>query len=214
MPGVRSDLPHRHLVRSPGALDRFPVDLLRAGPALGGPKHDHRPARAVGDASLARGPLDVVDLLDHGVERHRELLVDERRVVAGHEEGVVPVALHERPKLLLGDSGEDRRTRDLVAVEVEDRQHRAVALGIEELVRMPAGRQRSGLGLTVADDGADEQIGVVERGAVGVRERVPELATLVDRARRLRRDVAGDAARERELAEERPQAGLVRVMLG
>ena len=47
-----------------------------------------------------------------------------------------------------------------------------------------------------------EQIRVVERGAVGMAERVPELAALVDRARRLGRHVARDAARERELPEE------------
>ena len=67
---------------------------------------------------------------------------------------------------------------------------------------MPARRQRPGLGLAVADDAADEQVGVVERGAVGVGERVAELAALVDRAGRLRRDVARDPAGERELAEQ------------
>ena len=33
---------------------------------------------------------------------------------------------------------------------------------------MPAGRERAGLGLAVADDAGDDQIGVVERGAEGV----------------------------------------------
>ena len=66
-----------------------------------------------------------------------------------------------------------------------------------------------GLRLAVADDRADEQVRVVERRAVGVRERVAELAALVDRARRLGRDVAGDAARERELAEQLAHALLV-----
>src|SRR5690606_9548393 len=58
----------------------------------------------------------------------------------------------------------------------------------------------------------------VERGAVRVGERVAELAALVDRPGRLRRDVARDAAGEGELAEEPPQAlGVlrdVRVRLG
>ena len=56
---------------------------------------------------------------------------------------------------------------------------------------------------------ADEQVGVVERRAVGVDERVAELAALVDRARRLGRDVARDAAGEGELPEQPPQALLV-----
>ena len=44
--------------------------------------------------------------------------------------------------------------------------------------------------------------GVVERRAVGMREAVAELAALVDRARRLRRHVRADVAREGELLEE------------
>ena len=51
-----------------------------------------------------------------------------------------------------------------------------------------------------------------------MRERVAELAALVDRARRLGRDVARDPAGERELPEELAQAvlvlGDVRVDLG
>ena len=59
-----------------------------------------------------------------------------------------------------------------------------------------------GLGLAVADDARDDQVRVVERRAVGVREGVAELAALVDRAGRLGRDVARDAAREAELLEQ------------
>jgi hypothetical protein len=51
-----------------------------------------------------------------------------------------------------------------------------------------------------------------------VTQRVAELAAFVDAARRLRRDVAGDAARKRELPEQDLQAGFVardrRVNLG
>ena len=79
---------------------------------------------------------------------------------------------------------------------------------------MPAGGERAGLGLAVADDAGDDQVGVVERRAEGVAEAVAELAPLVDRARRLGRDVAGDAAGERELREEPLQARLVRAMFG
>ena len=83
---------------------------------------------------------------------------------------------------------------------------------------MPARRERPGLGFAVADDAGDEQVRVVERRAERVREGVAELAALVDRARRLGRDVRRDAARERKLAEELAQPGFVlrdmRVELG
>ncbi len=58
------------------------------------------------------------------------------------------------------------------------------------------------LRLAVADHAGDEQIRVVERRAVGMAERVAELAALVNRSRRLGRDVARHPARERELPEE------------
>ena len=203
---VRPDLGERHLVRSPGPLDREPVDLLRAGPALGRPEDDHRPGRPVGDpAGPGRG-------LDRGGSRGCTAssvaaiawcMVG--RVVARHEVRPVAVALHERAELVLGDPGQDRRVGDLVAVEVEDRQDGAVVDRVEELVRVPARGERPGLRLAVADDAADDEIRVVEGGAVGVGERVAELAALVDRARRLGRHVAGDAARERELAEQLAQ---------
>ena len=123
-------------------------------------------------------------------------------IVALDEMRRVAVAAQQMVELLVRNAREHGRIGDLVAVEMQDRQHRAVAHGIEELVRMPARRQRPGLGLAVADDAGDDQVGIVERRAVGVRQRVAELAALVDRARRLRRDVARDAAGEGELGEE------------
>ena len=106
----------------------------------------------------------------------------------------------------LGNAGEHGRVRDLPAVQVQDREDGAVPRRVEELVRVPARRHRPGLGLAVADDAGDEKLRVVEGRAEGVRERVSELAALVDRPRRLGRDVAGDAAGEGELAEQPPQA--------
>src|SRR5207245_9948792 len=75
---------------------------------------------------------------------------------------------------------------------------------IRELVRMQARRQWPRFGFAVTDHAADEKFRIVERGAVCVGERVAELATLVDGAWSLRRDVARDAARKRELAEQPP----------
>jgi hypothetical protein len=93
---------------------------------------------------------------------------------------------------------------------MQDRQHGAVAGGVQELVRVPARRQRPGLRLAVADDAGDEQVRVVERSAERVDERVAELAALVDRSRHLRGDVARDSAGKRELTKEPSHALFVR----
>ena len=54
------------------------------------------------------------------------------------------------------DPGEHRRIGDLVAVEMQDRQHHAVLGGVGELVGVPAGGQGAGLRFTVADDRRDQ----------------------------------------------------------
>ena len=199
---VVTDARQRHLVRSPAAFDPDSVDVVGTSPSLGRAHHDHRPTGALGAAAVARPLLDGADLVERSVERLGHRVVDALRVVARDEPRRVPVALHQRAQLVLRDPREHRRVGDLVAVEVQHRQYGTVAGRVEELVRVPARRERTGLRLAVADHTADDQARVVERRAVPVRERVPQFPTLVDRAGGLRRDVARDAAGERELAEQ------------
>ncbi len=124
------------------------------------------------------------------------------RRVALDEIGRVAVAAKEVIELLMADAGEDAGVGDLVAVEMQDRQDDTVGRRIEELVGVPAGRERSGLGFAVAHDAGDDEIGIVEGRAIGVRERVAEFTAFMDGARRLGRNVARDAAGKRELGEE------------
>ena len=118
-------------------------------------------------------------------------------------------ALKELGEFFVGHAGKDGGVGDLVAVEVQDRQDDTVGCRVHELVGLPRGRKRAGLGLAVAHHGHGQQARVVHDGAVGVAERVAELAALVDGAGRLGRKVTRDAAGIRELAEELLQAGLV-----
>src|SRR5215470_8954067 len=67
---------------------------------------------------------------------------------------------------------------------------------------MPARRKWSGFGLAVANHAGDDELGVIERGAVGMGKTVAELAPFIDRARRLGRHVARNTARKRELSEQ------------
>ena len=163
-------LGERHLVRAPGALGRQPVDQLRAGPALRRAQHDHRPARprrslvararAAGSRRSRRATSSSVAAISPCISVGVRALDEPRRVA---------VALEQRPQLVAGDPREHRRVGDLVAVQVQDRQHRAVARRVQELVRVPAGGERAGLGLAVADDAQRQQVRVVERRAVGVQ---------------------------------------------
>jgi hypothetical protein len=170
---------------------------------------DHRPASLGWDGALPGPALDLLDRVEHGVERLGQAAVHRLgrlAVEASRDHLRLPaVAPQQREEILLRDPGEDRRVRDLVAVQVEDRQHDPVAACVEQLVRVPARRERAGLRLTVSNDAHDEQVGIVERRAEGVDERVAELAALVDRARRLRGRMARDAAGEGELAKQSAQ---------
>ena len=116
------------------------------------------------------------------------------------------------------DTRQDRGVGDLVAVQVENRQHRAVADRIEELVRVPGGGERSGLGFAVTNHARDNHLGIVEGHSVGVRKAVTQLTSFVNRARRFRRRVAADVAGEGEVLEELLHAlgvlAFIRVHLG
>ncbi len=202
MLGLGAKLRERHLVGAKRPLAGQAVDRLGARPALRRDEHDHRPARPRRLALLARSPLDLGDLLEHRVERRRHQLVHDGRLVTLDEMRRVAVTVQQRRELLARNPREHRRVGDLVAVEVKHRQHGAVLHRIEELVRVPARRQRAGLGLAVTDHAQRDQSRVVEHGAVGVQQRVAQFAALVDRPGGLRSDVAGDPAGEGELAKE------------
>ncbi len=140
------------------------------------------------------------------------------RIVAFHEQWRVTVTREQRLQLGVADARQDRRVGNLVAIQVQDWQHCPIAHGVEELVRMPRGRQRPRLGLAVTDDAGDDEIGIVERHAVRVRQAVAELPSFVDRARGLGRDMTADVTRKRKLLEESPHPfcvlALVRIDLG
>ena len=193
---------HRNLVRTPVVLALLAVDLRRAGPALRRAKDDHRPGRPLQVAVVAGIGPDPLDLGHCGVEHAGQLLVDVRRIVPLDEVRRIAHALEELLQFLLGDARKEARVGDLVAVEVEDRQHAAVAGRVEELVAVPAGRERPGLRLAVADDAGDDQVRVVEGRAIGMAQRIAEFAAFMDAARRFRRNVAGNAAGEAELLEQ------------
>ena len=199
-------VPHRHLVSAPIVFALLAVDLGRAGPALGRAKHDHRPGRSLHRAAAPGLGPDLANVGDGSIQGGSELLMDLGRVASFDEQRRVAHALEELAQLLLGNARQEAGIGDLVSVEVEDRQHGAVAGRIEELVAVPAGRQRPGLRLSIADHAGDHEVRVVEGRAIGMAERIAELASLMDAARRLGRHVAGNPAGEAELLEQPPHA--------
>ena len=83
---------------------------------------------------------------------------------------------------------------------------------------MPTGGERAGFGLAVADDAGNDQIRIVEGGAIGVNQRITQFAAFMNRAGRFRRHMAGNSVRPGELAEQPLQSAAValdrRISLG
>ena len=203
--GVALHVGQRHLVRAPGPAHLHPVHDVRTGPALRGAQHDQRPPRpGAVPVPAAGGGLDPADPGPGTGQRLGEPQVHPGHVLALHLDHVVAVALEQRPHLGRVLAAQHRRAGDLGAVQVQDREHRPVARGVEERHALPGALQRAGLGLAVTHDRQRDQVRVVHHRAERVHEDVAQLATLVDRPRRRHRHVARDAAGSRELAEQPP----------
>ena len=142
------------------------------------------------------------DFLDDGVHHFGELLVNFVRVVPFHEIRLVTHAFEELLQFVFGNASQEAGIGDFVAVQVQNRQHAAIAGWVEKFVSVPTGGQRAGFGFAIADDAGDDQIGIVERRAVGMAERITKFATFVNAARSFGSDVAGNSAGEAELLEQ------------
>src|SRR5215471_4538325 len=112
------------------------------------------------------------------------------------------------------DSSQQRRVVDLVTVEVQNREHRAIANRIQKLADVPRGSQRPRFRLAVSDDSGNDEVGIIEGRAASVREHVSEFAPFMYRAWRLGRAMAADASRKRELLEELLQPDRVFALIG
>jgi hypothetical protein len=124
------------------------------------------------------------------------------RLVSLDEDRLVPVPAEELLQLVAADPRRNGGTGDLVSVEMEDREHRAIVDRVQEFVRVPAGCQGGRFELSVPDDATGQQIRVVEDRPVGVGQAVAELTPFMDRAGRLGGRVTRDASRKGELLEE------------
>ncbi len=129
------------------------------------------------DASVL---LDLFDPLHHGIEGYGHGLVHQRRFMSLHVVRRPAIAAEELVQFLRLDTREDGRVGNLVAVKMEDWQHRSVGGRIEKFVGMPRRGQRCGLRLAIADDAGDDEIGIVEHSPERMTERIAQFAALMD----------------------------------
>src|SRR5262249_7870518 len=82
------------------------------------------------------------------------------------------------------------------------RKHRAVRNWIEKFIAMPTGGEWTGFRLAVADHYEGEQVRMVVRRTVSVRDAVSQFTTFVDASGCFRSGVAANPARKGELFKE------------
>ena len=109
---------------------------------------------------LSRIRLDLPNVLDGLVQRRGHELMHRLRLIALHEIGRPAAASEKLLQFLMFDAGQHGRVTDLVAIEVQDRQHGPVGNRVEKLVGLPGGRQGARFRFTVADDAGDDQSGL------------------------------------------------------
>ncbi len=200
--GILGQLRQRHLVRTPVAFGRQAVDRYRPGPAFRRTQHDHRPARPAFRIARARVVLNAVNLVERVAEHFRHPAMHGDGFRTFYVVRQVSVTFQQLIQFGFVHPRQQRGVRDLVAIQMQHRQHRTVAARIQELVGVPRRSERPGLRFAVADHAHDHQVRIVERRAVRVRQRIAEFAAFVNGSRRFGRDVTRDAARERELLEQ------------
>src|SRR5271155_5687783 len=114
-------------MRAEGAFDLHLVDILGPGPSFGAAQDDRRPSRKFTQPVAPRVVLDRANRLVTLIEYRRELAMHHRGLFALEEVHVVTVSLEQLADVLILAAPEHRRTCNLVAVEMQDWQHRAVA---------------------------------------------------------------------------------------
>ena len=136
------------------------------------------------------------------VENNCHALMHQCRIVPFDKERLVAVADEQRSQLVLGDARQNGGIGDLVAIQMQDRQNGAVARRVQELVRMPCGRQRPGFSFSIADHAGNDEVRIVKGRTKGMGKSIAEFAALMDGSRHIGRGMAGYTARERKLPEQ------------
>ncbi len=180
--GIASRVRDRDLVRAPEPLDPKAIDLLRAGPALGCTQHDERPAGRSGlRLTIARRATDAINARKGIVQRVGHGLMHRIRNVSRHDDRVIAHGVEQGRHLRVWLTAENGGVGDLVAIEMEDGQDRAIMDGIETGDGLPGGGQGPGFRFSVTDHASDGQLGIVEGRAEGVGKGVTQFTALMDR---------------------------------
>src|SRR5271165_5538305 len=199
---VLLDVRQWNLVGAPKALEPMAAHLPRRAPTFWRPQHNHGPARPLCNTRGSAFLLVLSDLANAVLNRRRHGLVHALGIGALYEVGCPAVSGQQAFQLLVRNARQQSGVINLVSIQVQDGQNRAVPNGIEKLADVPGSCQWPGFRFPVSDRCSHDQIRVVEGSAAGVREYISQFTAFVDRTRSFGGAMASDAAGKRELLEE------------
>ena len=127
----------RNLVRAPEAFQFVAVHNSRGRPPFRRAQNNHGPPRALGHAAGARFPLNSSDFRDAKLRRRGHGLMHAPVLRAFDEVGRPAVSSHQTLQFLVADPRQHRGIVDLVAIQMKDRQDRAIANGAKKLIDVP-----------------------------------------------------------------------------
>ena len=198
---LRLDIRNGHLMRSPGTFHLLAIHKFRPGPTLRAAQDHHGPNGPRRPRSRCIG-LNGANLLDDFVQGSSHQLMHRLGLVALDEIRLPAVAAEQLQQFVARHASQHGGIGDLVAVQMQNRQHRTVAYRIQKLVDMPARSQRSSFRFAVSHHATRQQIRIVKHRAASVHDGVAELSTFVNRSRSFRRGMAGYSAWKRKLLEQ------------
>src|SRR4029077_17919230 len=152
-------------MRPPKTFQPVAINLFRCGPPLWSPQHNHGPPRALRYSCLASFLRMLPDFRDALLCRGRHCLVHALGVRTLDKVRRPSVAPEDAFELLVTNAREDCGIIDFVAVEMKNRQDRAIPHRIEEFVDVPGSCKGPGLRFTVSDYRRDYQIRIIECGS-------------------------------------------------
>ena len=135
--GIGLHILYRHLVRAKGALDREAIDLSRSSPSFRGMQDDRRPCGNSCKAMRTRIFLIRANLCIAGLQRFCERLVHAQGISPFHKVDIVAMTCDDLAYRLVIVTPKDGGPRNLVPIEVQDRQDRSVTHRVQKFDALP-----------------------------------------------------------------------------
>ena len=135
--GIGLHIFYRDLMRPEGALDREAIDLFGSSPALWSAQNDCRPSRNPCKATRPRLFLNRADFSIAGLQHFCERLVHAHGIIPFHEVDIVAMTGDDLADRLVIVTPKDGGPRNLVPIEVQDRQDCSVTHRVQKFDALP-----------------------------------------------------------------------------